>query len=142
MPEPLFGQHRYRLDPKGRISLPERFREAFADGVFLTLGQDGCLIAFPKEEWERQQARLAELPLSDPRARAFERFFMANSAQMDLDGQGRVVIPQALRQKAGLGTEVSVNGAGRRLEIWDVAAWDRYQTAFESQYASGTLVPE
>jgi MraZ protein len=142
VPEPLFGQHRYRLDPKGRISLPERFREAFADGVYLTLGQDGCLIAFPRDEWERQQARLAELPLSDPRARAFERFFMANSAQMDLDGQGRVVIPQALRQKAGLGGEVSVNGAGRRLEIWDVAAWERYSAAFEAQYASGSLVPE
>lgn len=142
MPEPLFGEHRYRLDPKGRISLPERFREAFADGVWLTLGQDGCLIAFPREEWDRQLTRMDERSLSDPDARAFERFFMANTAQMDLDGQGRVVIPQKLRQKAALGGEVFVNGAGRRLEIWDVAAWERYQAAFEGQYASGTLVPD
>jgi MraZ protein len=142
VPEPLFGHHRYRMDPKGRISLPERFREAFADGVFLTLGQDGCLIAFPRQEWERQLAQLDERPLSDPRARAFERFFMANTAQMDLDTQGRVVIPQQLRQKAELGGEVVVTGAGRRLEIWDVAAWERYEAAFEGQYASGTLVPE
>lgn len=141
MPE-LFGEHRYRMDPKGRISLPEKFREAFADGVYLTLGLDGSLIALPRGEFERQLAQLDDMPLSDPKARAFGRFFMANTERMDLDGQGRVVIPQKLRQKAGLGTEVVVTGAGRRLEVWSVDAWDRYQGAFEGQYAGGTLVPD
>lgn len=138
----LLGEHRYSLDPKGRISLPGKFREAFDEGLFLTLGQDGCLIAFPRETFDRREAEIEAMSLSDPKARAYRRVFMANAERADLDGQGRVVIPLKLRQKAGLGKEVVVTGSGDHLEVWDLQAWDRYVAAYESQYTGGTLVPD
>ena len=141
MPE-LLGEHHYQMDPKGRISLPGKFRDAFSSGVYLTLGQDGCLFAFPRDEWDKRRREVDGLSLTDPKARAYVRMFMANAERIDLDGQGRMVVPQKLRQRAGLGRDVAVNGAGDRLELWDRDAWDRYLAAYESQYVTGTLTPE
>jgi MraZ protein len=138
----LLGEHRYQMDPKGRISLPAKFRGAFDAGVYLTLGQDGCLFAFPHPEWDRRRTEVESLPLSEPTARAYARMFLGNAERVDLDGQGRLVIPQKLRQVSGLAREVAVVGVGDRLEIWANEAWDRYRTPYESQYVAGTLVPE
>jgi MraZ protein len=137
----LLGEHRYQLDPKGRISLPAKFRDAFDEGLYLTLGQEGCLFGFPKEEWDRRREEVELRGLTDPRARAYARVFMAYADRIELDGQGRLVIPQKLRQKAGLAREVVVTGAGARLDIWSPDAWDRYLAAYEAQYISGTLAP-
>ena len=138
----LLGEHRYQLDPKGRISLPNRFREVLVDGVYLTLGQDGCLFGFTRDEWARRRAEMDARPISDADARAYGRVFTAFAEPVEVDGQGRLVIPARLRQKARLETEVVVNGAGHRLEIWNPEAWDRYLAAFEPQYVAGTLSPE
>lgn len=138
----LLGQHRYQLDAKGRIALPAKFREAFADGVYLTLGQDGCLFAFPKEEWDRRAEEVRSRPLSNQRARAYARLFFANAERVELDGQGRLVIPQKLRALGGVDREVVVIGVSDRLEIWSSRAWERYEQAFGGAYASGTLEPE
>jgi transcriptional regulator MraZ len=135
----LLGTHSYQLDPKGRISLPGRFREAFNDGAFLTLGQDGCLFCFPRAEWERRSSEVRAAPLSDAEGRAYGRMFFGNAEQVELDAQGRLVVPQRLRTQIELGREVVVIGVDDRMEIWDRAAHERYLEAFGGAYQAGTL---
>lgn len=138
----LLGQHRYQLDTKGRIALPARFREAFAQGVFLTLGQDGCLFAYPIDEWQRRSAEVRGRPLSGQEARAYARMFFGSAEPVELDSQGRLVIPQRLRSLVSLGREVVVVGVSERLEIWASEAWERYEQAYAGAYSGGTLEPE
>jgi MraZ protein len=138
----LLGQHRYQLDPKGRIALPAKFRDAFADGVYLTLGQDGCLFAYPREEWERRSGEVRSSPLSGREGRDYARMFFGNADRVELDGQGRLVVPQGLRARVGLQREAIVLGVGERLEIWAGSAWDRYEQGLVGAYVSGTLRPE
>lgn len=137
----LLGQHRYQLDAKGRIALPARFHEPFAEGVYLTLGLDGCLWAFPRGEWERESEEVHRSPLTDRDARAYARMFFANAERTDLDAQGRLVIPQRLRAQVGLEREVAVVGVSDRLEIWPTRAWDLYEQSQVGGYTAGTLKP-
>lgn len=137
----LLGEHRYQLDAKGRVSLPAKFRDAFSEGVFLTLGQDGCLFAFPRAEWDQRRAEIQELAISDPRNRAYARMFFGNAERADLDAQGRLVLPRKLRENAGLGRDVTVVGVSDRLEIWGLEAWERYLQTHEGSYSTGALVP-
>jgi MraZ protein len=137
----LLGTHEYQLDPKGRVSLPARFREAFAEGAFLTLGQDRCLYVFPRAEWDRVRADIDALPLSDTASRAYQRAFLGQSGEVKLDAQGRVTIPPKLRELAGIRKEVSVLGLGGRMEIWDRETYERYAAANAGAYETGTLDP-
>jgi len=138
----LTGTHTYQLDPKGRMSLPARFRAVFAEGAWLTLGQEGCLYAFPGDEWQRQSEEARATPQSGPQARAYARMFFGSAERVDLDGQGRLVIPQRLRNQIGLAHEVVVIGVSERLDIWERGAWDRYEQTFSGAYAGGTLAPD
>ena len=138
----LLGQHRYQLDAKGRIALPQKFRDEFADGVYLTLGQDGCLFAYPGEEWSRRSAEVRSAPLGGKEARDYARMFFGNAERADLDGQGRLVIPQSLRPRAGLTREVVVLGVGERLEIWAASVWDREEVPLIGAYVAGKLRPD
>jgi MraZ protein len=138
----LLGQHRYQLDPKGRIPLPARFRDAFAEGVYLTLGQDGCLFAFPQQEWVRRSEEVRARPLSGGEARAYARMFFGYADRAELDKQGRLVVPQRLREQVGLSREAVVVGVSERLEIWASEAWDRYEQTHSGAYSSGALEPE
>ena len=137
----LLGTHSYQLDPKGRLSLPARFREAFADGAWLTIGQDGCLFAFPRVEWERRSEEVGASPLSDAAGRAYSRLFFGSSDETKLDGQGRLTIPQRLRDATGIAKEVVVLGVRDRMEIWDREAYERYETQYAGAYQAGTLEP-
>jgi MraZ protein len=138
----LLGEHHYQLDPKGRISLPAKFREAFKAGVHLTLGQEGCVYAFPREEWEQERSRVREVALSDRSTRGYSRVFFGNAEHVDLDAQGRLVIPRRLRDKVRLSRDVAVIGVADRLEIWAEEEWARYAEAAESSYQAGGLRPE
>jgi MraZ protein len=138
----LLGEHTYQMDPKGRISLPAKFRDAFKPGVHLTLGQEGCLYAFPQEEWLREKQRVEERALANPSSRGYTRVFFGNAEHVDLDAQGRLVVPRRLREKAGLARDVAVVGVSDRLEIWSLEAWERYAEEQESSYRSGTLAAE
>jgi MraZ protein len=138
----LLGQHRYQLDTKGRVALPAKFREPFGEGVYLTLGQDGCLFAFPKQEWDRRSEEVRSRPLNGQHARAYARMFFGNAERVELDTQGRLVIPQKHRSEVGIGREVLVIGVSDRLEIWSREAWDRYEQAHAGAYTSGSLEPE
>jgi len=137
----LLGTHAYQLDPKGRLSLPARFREAFGDGAWLTIGQDGCLFVFPRAEWDRRADEVAASPLSDADGRAYARLFFGASDEARIDGQGRLTIPGRLRDAAGIARDVVVLGVRDRMEIWDRGTYERYEAAFAGAYQAGTLAP-
>lgn len=137
----LLGEHPYQMDPKGRISLPAKYRKVFEDGVFVTLGLDGCLWAFPRDEWERRSAEAREPALSDAESRAYGRLFFGQAQEASLDTQGRLVVPRQLREKAGLRRDVTVVGVSERLEIWDREAYVRYIAPHEATYSAGGLAP-
>jgi MraZ protein len=135
----LLGTHSYQLDPKGRISLPARFRDAFASGAVLTLGQDGCLFCFPRAEWEARAGEVRDRPLSDSEARAYARMFFGKAESVELDSQGRLLIPQRLRGEVGISKEAVVVGVYDRMEIWDRAMHERYEQTHGGAYQAGTL---
>jgi MraZ protein len=137
----LLGTHSYQLDPKGRVSLPARFREAFADGCWLTLGQDRCLYAFPRAEWERRSEEVTSFPLSDSDGLAYSRLFFGSSDEVRVDSQGRVTIPPRLRERVGISKDVVVLGVRDRMEIWDRATYERYEQAHADAYQAGSLEP-
>jgi MraZ protein len=137
----LLGTHSYALDPKGRVSLPARFREAFADGCWLTIGQDNCLYVFPRAEWDRRAAEVGSPLLSDAAGRAYGRMFFGKAHEAELDSQGRVTIPGRLREEVGITKDVIVLGVMDRMEIWDRATYDRYEESFGGAYQAGTLEP-
>ena len=120
----LLGEHEHTIDDKNRLTLPAKFREAFADGVVLTRGMDGCLFAYSREAWnELVESRLRELDPLSPEGRRMHRYFFSGATEDDLDRQGRVMIPPALKGHAGLDRDVVVAGVLDHLEIWDRAAW-------------------
>jgi MraZ protein len=107
----------------------------------LTLGQDGCLFCFPRAEWEERAAEVRAAPLSDTEGRAYGRMFFGNAESVELDSQGRLVVPNRLRQQVGIAKEVVVVGVMDRMEIWDRGAHERYTEAFGGSYQAGTLYP-
>jgi MraZ protein len=120
----LLGEHEHTLDDKNRITLPAKLRAAFAGGVVLTRGLDGCLFAYPRVDWERLvESTLGSLDLLSQEGRRVHRFFFSGATEAELDRQGRVMIPAALIKHAGLGREVVVAGVRDHLEIWDGATW-------------------
>ncbi|MFY9581043.1 MAG: division/cell wall cluster transcriptional repressor MraZ [Gaiellaceae bacterium] len=120
----LLGAHEHTIDDKNRLTLPARFRQAFADGVVVTRGLDGCLYAFRRPDWDRLvESRLAALDPLSPEGRRLERFFYSGASETELDKQGRVMLPRELIEHAKLGREVVVAGVNDRLEIWDRATW-------------------
>jgi MraZ protein len=135
----LLGTHGYALDPKGRVSLPQRFRDAFADGVWITAGQERCLYCFPRAEWDRRSEEIGSSSLSDARGRAFARLFFGQSDEARLDAQGRITIPQRLRDLAGITKDVVVLGVRERMEIWDRDEYERYVAEHRPAYEKGTL---
>ena len=137
----LLGAHSYQLDPKGRLSLPARFREALADGVWVTIGQDGCLFAFPRVEWQRYANEVSASPLSDAQGRAYQRLFFGSSDELRLDVQGRLTLPGRLRDAVGIGKDVIVLGVRDRMEIWDRDSYERYEATYAGAYQAGTLEP-
>jgi MraZ protein len=120
----LLGEHEHTLDDKNRLTLPARFREAFAEGVVVTRGLDGCLYAFRRSDWAGLvESRLSALDPLRPEGRRLQRHFFSGATESELDKQGRVMIPASLIAHAKLGKEVVVAGVNDRLEIWDRAAW-------------------
>jgi MraZ protein len=120
----LLGEYEHTIDDKNRLTLPARFRQAFAGGLFVTRGMDGCLAAYTRKDWERLvDERLATLDPLDPDSRKMQRFFFSAAQDAELDKQGRVMLPPALLQHAKLGREVVVAGVYDHVEIWDRATW-------------------
>jgi transcriptional regulator MraZ len=120
----LLGTHEHTIDDKNRLTLPARFRPAFADGIVVTRGMDGCLFAYSRGDWGRLvQTRLATLDTLSRESRRMQRFFFAGASEGELDKQGRIGLPAMLLEHAKLGRDVVVLGVNDHLEIWDRAAW-------------------
>ena len=120
----LVGEFEHTIDDKNRLTLPAKFRQALAGGLFVTRGMDGCLNAYPLEAWGKLvDSRLGTLDPLSPEGRKLQRFFFAGAAEAVPDRQGRIMLPAALIQHAKLGRDVVVAGVYDHLEIWDRAAW-------------------
>lgn len=133
---PMFlGTHTPRLDDKGRLILPAKFRDELAGGVVITKGQERCLYVFPMPEFQRIAGQLRETPVTNKAARAYSRVFFASAHDEVPDKQGRVTIPGHLREYAALNRELVVIGASTRVEIWDKQAWEQYLSASEDDFA-------
>ncbi|NUW31243.1 division/cell wall cluster transcriptional repressor MraZ [Nonomuraea sp. SMC257] len=131
----FLGTHQPRLDDKGRLFLPAKYREELAEGLVITKGQERCLYVFPVEEFQRITEALSTAPVTAKAVRDYSRVFFASASDETPDKQGRITIPQSLRQYAGLQRDCAVIGANTRLEIWDAQAWDTYLMAQEQAFA-------
>jgi MraZ protein len=132
----FLGTHAPRLDDKGRLVLPAKFREGLAAGVVLAKGQDRSIVVWPAAEFASYAARLSEASRSDEKVRAYLRVLFSGAFDEQPDKQGRVTLPQALREYAGLDRDVIVVGNGQTVEIWDAAAWTTYLTNNEDAFSS------
>ncbi len=125
----LLGEHEHALDEKNRLTLPARLRDQLGDRVVATRGLDGCLYVYAAAEWARLAERVGTLDALSREARTMQRFFFASATDVELDKQGRIVIPANLLETAGMGRDVTVAGVYDHLEVWDRAAWrDQRQT--------------
>ncbi|HHW32317.1 MAG TPA: division/cell wall cluster transcriptional repressor MraZ [Clostridiaceae bacterium] len=124
------GEYQHTIDQKGRIIIPSRFREGLGDKFIITKGLDNCLFAYSQDEWEGILSKLKSIPLTDKEGRAFVRFFVAGAMECEIDKQGRILIPQNLRDYAGLGKDAYILGAINRVEIWDKESWIAHSSDF------------
>ena len=131
----FLGTHEPRLDEKGRLILPAKFREELSAGLVITKGQERCLYVFPSTEFETLTQTLRQAPVTAKAARDYQRVMFAGAHDEIPDRQGRVTIPQGLRTYAGLEKECVVIGANTRVEIWDAQAWNKYLADREEGFA-------
>lgn len=128
------GEYLHTIDSKGRLIIPAKFREALGDKFITTKGLDNCLFLYPQDEWQNFEEKLKKLPISQPNARAFVRFFFSGAAECEFDKQGRILLPANLREYAALDKDVVVVGVMSRIEIWDAERWKEYSSEAESNY--------
>ena len=131
----FLGTHTPRLDDKGRLFLPAKFRDELAGGVVITRGQERCLYVFTKTAFAAKAEELQHQSLSSKAARDYSRMFFSTASDEIPDKTGRVTLPQPLRQYAGLTKDCVVIGANTRLEIWDAAAWAAYEAEHEQAFS-------
>lgn len=132
----FLGTYSPRMDDKGRLILPAKYREELADGLVLTRGQERCIYVFSAEEFQNVHRQMRQAPLTSRQARDYIRVFLSGASDEVPDKQGRITIPGTLREYAGLDREVTVIGAGDRAEIWDTAAWNAYLEEKETEFSS------
>jgi MraZ protein len=132
----FIGEFSHTLDQKGRVALPAKFRDDLKKGAVVTRGLDNCLFVFTKAEWNKLAQKLAALPLAQANSRAFSRLMLAGAMDIEVDKQGRAMLPEYLRQFAGLKKDVVVAGLYSRLEIWDSETWRSFKQKTESESSS------
>lgn len=128
----LIGEYNHTIDTKGRMALPAKFRQVFKSGAVITRGLDNCLFIYPKKDWQVLATKLAALPISQAKTRAFARLMLAGAMDVSLDKQGRVNLPDYLTNYAKLNKKVVVTGLYDRLEVWDENEWSKYRQQTES----------
>jgi MraZ protein len=131
----FFGTYTPKLDEKGRLFLPAKFRDQLTEGLVVTRGQDRCLNVWSMEEFGRLTERLQRAPITNKGARDYIRMLFAVASQETPDKQGRINIPAPLRTYASLNKEVKVIGAMNRVEIWDPTAWEEYTAEEEQKFS-------
>lgn len=131
----LLGTHTPKLDEKGRVILPSKFRDDLGGGIVITRGQERCLYVFSTAEFERVYERIREAPLTNKQARDFQRMFLSGASAEKPDSQNRVTIPPHLRTYAALERDLVVTGVGAHAEIWNAEAWNAYADSNEDSYS-------
>lgn len=126
------GEYLHSIDEKGRLTIPVKFRPALAEGMYITRGLDGCLFVYPPQAWRALAEQVAKLPLTETAARHFSRMIFS-STECRLDKQGRILLPQHLREHAGLDNEAVIIGVNSRLEIWNPERWRELTALMEEQ---------
>ena len=122
----FIGEYQHSLDSKNRIIVPSKLRDSLGDRFIISKGLDGCLYAYPIDEWQKFEEKLKNLPLTNKDARAFVRFFVAGATEVETDKQGRGLIPANLREYAGIEQEIVTIGALNKVEIWSKEKWESY----------------
>ncbi len=129
----LIGEYTHSLDPKKRLSLPIKFRRELGKKVVVTRGLDNCLFIYPLKGWQRITEKVAALPFGSAGTRDFTRFFLSGAHEVDIDSVGRILVPDVLKDFAGLHTKVVLAGVHDRVEIWDEKVWGEYKKRIEKQ---------
>ncbi len=124
----FMGEYNHTIDAKGRLIVPSKFRDVLGEYFVITKGLDGCLFVYDNSEWELFEQKLKSLPITNKDARQFVRFFLAGAATVEVDKQGRILVPSVLREFAGLEKDVVMVGVGSRVEIWSKAAWENTES--------------
>ena len=127
----LIGEYQHNIDAKGRVIVPAKFREDLGEHFYVTKGLDGCLFVLSAAEWKRLQDKISAMPIS--KSRGLQRFFVSGAAEVEPDKQGRILLPQHLREHAGLEKDVTVIGASSRAEIWDSARWNTFNSGLTEE---------
>ncbi|MGG5312196.1 protein MraZ [Enterococcus sp. DIV2381] len=130
----LMGEYRHNIDAKGRLIVPSKLREELGEQFVLTRGLDGCLFGYPMSEWNELESKLNDMPLAKKDARTFVRFFYSAATECELDKQGRINIPNTLRNYATITKECVIVGVSNRIEIWDEAKWQEFSEAAEENF--------
>ncbi len=120
----FMGEYNHTVDAKGRLIIPSRFRESLGDEFVVTKGLDGCLFVYDHAEWQVFEEKLKTLPLTNKDARQFVRFFLAGAANVEVDKQGRILVPNVLRDFAGIDKDAVLIGVASRIEIWSKERWE------------------
>ncbi|MGC9048798.1 MAG: division/cell wall cluster transcriptional repressor MraZ [Patescibacteria group bacterium] len=129
----FIGEYHYTIDDKSRLAIPVKFRSDLSKGAVVTRGIDTCLFLYSKKEWESLAQKLAQLPLSQSKTRAFSRLMLAGAMDVEMDKQGRIILPDYLRNYAGINKKVVIAGLYNRLEIWDEIKWEEYKSKSEEE---------
>jgi len=129
----FIGEYNHNLDNKGRLAVPVKFRDDLKKGAVVTKGLDGCLFLYTMSEWKILAEKLSKLPISQSNTRAFARLMLAGAMDVQIDKQGRIVLPDYLRKYATLKKKVIINGLYNRLEIWDENNWEKYKKITEKE---------
>lgn len=136
----FLGTHTPRLDDKGRLALPAKFRSDLEGGLVITKGQERCLFVFPMAEFSRITELLRTAPVTQRSVRDYSRVFFASASHEVPDSQGRITVPAQLREYAGLQKDCVVIGANSRVEVWDSGAWQSYLAGTEQSFADAEEV--
>lgn len=128
------GEFQHSLDDKGRLIVPAKFREGLGEKFIVTRGLDNCLFVYPLTQWKVLEEKIKELPTSHADTRAFVRMFFSGAVEAELDKQGRIVIPQHLRDHARIERDAYIIGVSTKVEIWSKAAWEQYSSQAQQSY--------
>jgi MraZ protein len=132
----LIGQYEYTIDNKKRLALPAKFRGELGEKVIITRGIEDCLVVYTEKEWKVMSEKLGSLPISQTEARSFARIILGSAMEVSFDKLGRILVPDYLKDIAGLKKEAIICGLSNRLEIWDKKKWDIYKSKAEKEVIS------
>lgn len=129
----LIGEYKHTLDIKKRLSVPSKWRKDLGTTLIVTRGLDNCLFVYPQKEWQKITEKIGQLPLGQADTRSFNRFFLSGAVEVEVDSVGRILVPDFLKDFAGLDTKVVLAGIYDRVEIWAENKWEEYKSRIEGQ---------